>query len=960
MAHEPGGYFRDQHERVMLGWQLVHEGGLRRAQLGAAWAICAHDTVSKSPALVVLPTGVGKTLVLCLAPFLVRARRVLVVAPGKLVRTQIATAFETLTDLKTTGVLPEATPPPRVAVAEHRATATDWSEWRRADVVVGTPNVLSDGYPEVQRVPPDLFDLVIFDEAHHLPARVWEAILQAVDARSLLLTATPTRRDGRPLPGELIYTYPLSMAIADGVYAPVRFRPVPWTPDIDPDQALATAAASRLASPLHRDADSRLLVRTGSQSHARQLVDIYRAAGLELGLVLADTRPSTVRRTLREVKDGAKQGFIAVGAMIEGFDFPSLKIAAYHQPHRSLAPTLQFIGRLSRVGAQNVRGELLAIPEHVEGETRDLYRENRDWAELMPEIVEAAETREREIRRFVARVQDEGPLEVPLRAFTPPRSARIYRVATGGEPDLDVHLDALGKGDVVFRLRHHDSQMLGFVTRRAARQRWARSDLLIVDEFEFHLITWVREQRVLFVSTESPQALDELLEALGVSTSVRKLSSIDLSRLVRAADPGTYFSVGLRAAQRRRAQGASYDMTAGPAVQGALSYEDRHSTTLGHVMARPNSGNRGTVGLSVAKSKLWEPENAGSLFEFREWALERAAELDQPAPVGLPGLDVQLAEPLERFEADAVGATVDPALLTGEVAFLGPDGSRLDPADVEWAVEREDEDAIRVTLTLDDQPLWRGLQSPFGQVSETENHGTRGLLPRTGEIIDVTRLLQDWPLAVFLADGATVLGDVVIPGRIEVGALSPEVLASDPWDETQIDQEIGPIGTVQARTAQVAVEGAQWVATDHGSGELADFISLAIDGMKVRVGLFHCKGSGGPIPGRRVGDLYEVIGQAVKSIPWTIVPASLWPELLRRIDHRNAFRVLHGDADALRSQLEALASGGRIDVAFEVTAVQPGVSVSDLGDWQIGRALVHAAVNWCASESVAFRLLGSA
>ena len=179
---EPGRYFRRHCSAVTLGWELVDSGQLRKAQLGAAWALSAHSTVSNGPGLVVLPTGVGKTLVLCLAPYLLRARRVLVVTPGRLVRAQVSVAFETLKDLKAAGVLPLDTPTPAVVRVEHRATTADWGDWRKADVVIGTPDVLSHGYPGVERVPQGLFDLVIFDEAHHLPARVWTAILEAIDA----------------------------------------------------------------------------------------------------------------------------------------------------------------------------------------------------------------------------------------------------------------------------------------------------------------------------------------------------------------------------------------------------------------------------------------------------------------------------------------------------------------------------------------------------------------------------------------------------------------------------------------------------------------------------------------------------------------------------------------------------------------------------------------------------------
>ena len=826
-------------------------------------------------------------------------------------------------------------------------------------MVVGTPNVLSDGYPNVQRIPEGVFDLVIFDEAHHLPARVWTAILEVVGAPAVLLTATPTRRDGKPLAGELIYTYPLSQAISDGVYAPVRFVPVELPDGADPDRALAAAAAERLALPEHRDAGSRLLVRTGTQSEARHLVGIYAEAGLRVGLVLADTSPGMVRRILDQVRDGTLHGFVAVGAMIEGFDFPMLKVAAYHHPHRSLAPTIQFLGRLSRALPQGQRGELLAIPEQVEGETRELYRDDRDWAELMPEIVDAAQREERTIRRYMAGANVTGPLDLAARALTPAKSARIYRLPDNVTPTLNVEPERIGRAEVVFRFFDAGTDVVAFVTRQIAVQRWAQTPVLEVPEFELHLATWIEAQRVLFVSTESRPALDDLLDYFGAAGSVRNLAPDDLVRLVYAADPGSYFSVGLRAAHARRAQGASYDMTAGPAVEGALDYGARSNTILGHLMARPRTGNRGTLGFSVAKSKLWEPDNAESLLEFRRWAVERARELDNPAAgISLPGLDVQLGEPFDEFPAEVLSAALDHLWLTGELRMRF-DGSWVAAGELNVLARREDAETVEVTLTADDAPVWRGLQRSDGSLLELEDLGVEVLVAANGELVNTASALGDAPLMLYLADGSTVFGEVLLPPRHTPGRLPDSMLLSDPWEDIERTRELGPTFSVQARTAELAASDATWAVTDHGSGELADFISLTVDGDAVCLRLYHCKGAGGPQPSRRVGDLYEVVGQAIKCVPWTLVPASLWQELSRRLDQREAFRVLHGDANAFRDQLRSLVETASRRLRIEVIAVQPGVSISDVQEWSFGRALLHAAAGWCAAENTHFRLLGS-
>jgi Type III restriction enzyme, res subunit len=132
-------------------------------------------------------------------------------------------------------------------------------------VIVALPNSISPlHYAEEEQPPQDLFDLVVVDEAHHAPARTWTAVLTHFSgAPALLLTATPQRRDGRPIPGSLEYYYPLRRALDEGLYQPIT--PLLLPPEASKeanDQAIARAAADLLGAEEH--ATSVMLVRAGS------------------------------------------------------------------------------------------------------------------------------------------------------------------------------------------------------------------------------------------------------------------------------------------------------------------------------------------------------------------------------------------------------------------------------------------------------------------------------------------------------------------------------------------------------------------------------------------------------------------------------------------------------------------------------------------------------------------------
>jgi superfamily II DNA or RNA helicase len=192
-------YFQKHHGAASPVWlpPSTEVLGLRRAQVGAAWALAAHFTRSEQPGQVVLPTGVGKTAVMTLSAMLTPCTRVLAIAPSHVVRDQIADEFERMSVLRSAASIPENLAKPKVGIASHRlAKKSDWTKLRGFDVVVGTPGCLSPAFEGVSEPPEGLFDLVSVDEGHHAPATTWQTLVDAVKgAHVALFTATPFRRD---------------------------------------------------------------------------------------------------------------------------------------------------------------------------------------------------------------------------------------------------------------------------------------------------------------------------------------------------------------------------------------------------------------------------------------------------------------------------------------------------------------------------------------------------------------------------------------------------------------------------------------------------------------------------------------------------------------------------------------------------------------------------------------------
>lgn len=121
---------------------------------------------------------------------------------------------------------------------------------------------------------------------------------------------------------------------------------------------------------------------------------------------------------------------------------------------------------------------------------------------------------------------------------------------------------------------------------------------------------------------------------------------------------------------------------------------------------------------------------------------------------------------------------------------------------------------------------------------------------------------------------------------------------------------------------------ASWelVLDDDGKGEIADLVFLRRDDNRLEILLAHCKYSGSNEPGARVGDLYEVCGQAAKchkarsDVALTIRRA-IRREEARQRNGRNGMII--GTIDTLHTILEHC---WRLDPAVSVVIAQPGLS----------------------------------
>lgn len=340
----------------------------------------------RGEALIVLPTGTGKTGVMAIAPYAVSKKRVLVITPQTVIANTVMGSLDS-SDYKNfwyaSGVIDSIDDLPAVVHYEKHVTK---GVLELADIIVVNIHKLQERLDNslLKKVLPDFFDFIIIDEAHHSEAYTWQRTIEYFkDAHVLKLTGTPFRSDGVQIKGEEIYKYALSKAMANGyVKSLEKFNYIPdkmiFTLDGKPEtytlddikklkikdnewisKKVALSKESNLGV-IRKSIEKMQLKRTStgnphkivavacSIEHAIQLKGLYEQEGFNVALVHSELNKDVLKEEFTKIDNHKVEVVINVALLGEGYDHKFLSIAAIFRPFRSDLPYQQFIGRVLR------------------------------------------------------------------------------------------------------------------------------------------------------------------------------------------------------------------------------------------------------------------------------------------------------------------------------------------------------------------------------------------------------------------------------------------------------------------------------------------------------------------------------------------------------------------------------------------------------------------------------------
>jgi hypothetical protein len=901
-----------------------------------------------------LPTGYGKTAVIMALPFVLSAKRLLVVEPSDVLRRQTAAHFGSLSTLRKLHVLTDGTPNPVVKGRKGRpATVEEWAELEGCDVVVSTPGSTSPVYEP--RSASDLFDVVIFDEAHHAPADTWKAYLDHYPAaRFAFLTATPFRRDKKAIPGRIAYSYPVSRASKESAFGKVSFRPAIVQNDQDEDEtdrAIARAAIQQLRADRAAGFDHRLFARAASIKSAQSLVDLYTAEGAAVAAIGSHISKRRQDQTEEALLGGQLDGIVCVDMFGEGYDFPKLKVAALHAPHRSLVPTLQFIGRFARTNDVATGDATLIAPVgRLRDATLKLFQEGVDIAQLIDAAAQeqiAAGAVDRQILDVLkTKIQAESdydavsPLSLELYAH-----ARVFECAA--PPNFSQFGAIIGrKLKLAKQWMSDDGLITLLLTVDHEPPNWATSDVLVNVRHDAFLLAYNEATKLCFIGStrRTDRLYIELMQTV-CADQHRPISFETTRRAAAGLGDLRFYNVGLKNTAINT-QAESYRVLTGPRAERAVTAGDARAFVQGHFFGSGTDGNeRETIGAS-SSSRIWSNQRL-TVSEYLDWISKLNSRLNGDESIAASQLDlIQHSRSLRALPAVIIGGGWH------KTAYRQAPRVRFRQAgNLQWTY-RQITDLELTDFAIQGQQLNFAIASddvkmPFtfslagGQLIQSRGVDWESeVLTHRDDWVDLATWLSMHPPAFFAADKSSFQGMNAIPPPALVAAkLADGDAESIDWDGCAIEVEFEEHKAGGRRTVHQhlgarleADPNLEVLVYDHRSGEAADFIAITSNGDdRFRVSLYHCKGAGGAPSGGRVNDVYEVTCQLLKSVAYCEAEV-----LAKHVEHRvNAGRharpstFIKGDLD----HLNAILLGTPADkIEFAIYGVQPGISKSEVDE----------------------------
>lgn len=415
-----------------------------------------------------------------------------------------------------------------------------------------------------------------------------------------------------------------------------------------------------------------------------------------------------------------------------------------------------------------------------------------------------------------------------------------------------------------------------------------------------------------------------------------KISKSEMNRVLGEMSNFEIFNSGM--VNRFNETGEAYRILAGSDVSNSIDPATGKMFSPGHVFCKAKTTQGGedvTIGYSSA-SKVWSSSYL-NLHDYISWVDAIGKKIANTSICVKTNTNFDLlpqAESLKRYPKNLFFADFSDSVYSSSpvVKVIGNDNKRWRLSDCELRILGVNSDQTKVKIQLQADEEEQIFECDIkGKYSSNEE---KFYICKGSELLALSSYLTDHPLRIKTFDDTIIEGFEIYNGPTnDVLTYDRNQIIGIDWDSynTDVTVEFVKNGTktrkgknsIQDSLREILLENPKnkYILYDHGSGEMADYVVVQEDTNQWIVKLYHVKKKSAAGYNNSMNDVYEVAGQAVKSIIWLSSTGKLIDKIRSRQSSSHCIPI-KGDAKTL---LKDLRSATKQLVGY-VVIVQPGLS----------------------------------
>jgi superfamily II DNA or RNA helicase len=938
-------YFKEENMQV-------GQFGLRKPQIAAVYNVLSHWKVGEGIGTVVMPTGTGKTETMLSLLIANQCEKLLVTVPTDPLRDQISEKFVSLGYLQNpqfTIVDLKAKKPIVGILFENFKVQEELDSFiSNCNVIVTTMDLITSGLIELQGFLAQKISHLFIDEAHHVKAPTWMGFRNLCNPNKIIqFTATPFRNDGQNIDGQFVFNYSLKKAQEDGYFKRINLIQVnEWDGD-KADNIIAKAAIDQLIKDLVKY-DHVLMARCNTQTKANSVFKIYEQYP-EFNPVIIHTGISLKERLEAKKKILSRESkiVVCVDMLGEGFDLPNLKIAAFHEIRKSLPITLQLAGRFTRTKLDNTLGDASIVVNlrdaNVTKELEEFYALGADWNSLLPRISTTRIAKEIDFNEFLNGFDKIEVSKIPFQSLRPALSVVVYKNKTDhwfpnnfqqGIPDAD-NLDYLFSGI------NRQKQTLVVITGKKTSIDWGYSKDIYDIIWNLYIIYWETKNNLLFINASDNTGVYRELATSIIGNDCELVNKLNVFKAFYEINRVRLQNVGLK---EFLGKNISFSMRTGYNIEAALELAAKQKAEKAFVFGTGfENGVKISLGCSY-KGRIWSHAK-GDIHDLIEWcnAIGKKISRDDIDPNTI--LKETLTPNSVSIRPKELAFTVDWnefVYLEAEtrISFLLENEVQLFQTELQL-IEPNDKPELYFSLVAPDQTisfkltLFRNNDYDDFRIEHLLDENKKYVVRVGKKQFTMEQFFYDHPPIFWFVDGASLCGNDYVELKHLAVNYPKEKIIGRSWvgvNTRKESQGVDPkiTDSIQYKMIEELKAGDfDIIYDDDYSGEIADIITIKLNENTIAVQLYHLKFDKEGKVNQRVDNLYEVCGQALKSVNWVFKDSrEFFEHLLRREikkrKGRSCSRIELGNKDQI-SLIKEMARK-KFPVEFEMFIVQPGLS----------------------------------